>query len=386
MTRFTSKPILSSVLVCLIALLCLHSVQPFKSRPKEEYYAQLETLCYPQDLYHRVYQPYQKSKGTFYWLDLFMNKLENYSNIVFKYGSRFLYKNMSSKSYYEPYSNDQAIEFYQNTFDLSNYVIAVNNQKTFLHNPDSKTFLTLFDGCYLEKNSGFNKLYRTVEKLSPLKSKLFVDKSQEDHTATLFKVLYQVGRGLLYLLQNEHHSIDIVPENVGYRKINDFVIFKLMNPLGIRSQCDPNNFAKYMSKEFLQLYKTIENDDTPEGLKFIQDKLNVCGNIILKEFLLLFEGISKAYPVNKFMFSWNACFDIEAKNTFCPQKLKDLLARKPEQTDTLIKVLNGKHYTYLNPDELMLQVLELVGGYLESGFDLQEVRENHQSSLLRLEM
>ena len=265
-------------------------------------------------------------------------------------------------------------------------MIAVNNQKTFLHTPDSKTFLTLFDGCYLEKNSGFNKLYRTVEKLSPLKSKLFVDKSQEDHTATLFKVLYQVGRGLLYLLQNEHHSIDIVPENVGYRKINDFVIFKLMNPLGIRSQCDPNNFAKYMSKEFLQLYKTIENDDTPEGLKFIQDKLNVCGNINLKEFLLLFEGISKAYPVNKFMFSWNACFDFEAKNTFCPQKLKDLLARKPEQTDTLIKVLNGKHYTYLHPDELMLQVLELVGGYLESGFDLQEVRENHQSSLLRLEM
>ena len=386
MLTISNKQNFSSQVLYLITIICILTFQVSSKKSKDDFYKELGTLCYPNDLYKYTYNQYSTSNKVFYWSDFFVNRLTKSSDYVYKTGSTYLYQNKCVKSAYVSYSLTQAIEFYQNMFDSNDYKIGVNKESTYINNSESRDYLPFLDGCTLEYNGMFyNKLYFVKDHLNKMDKSVFKINTENDHMNTLFRILYQVGRGVLFLFQNNHYSNEIQHDRIKYIEVRNFQVFKLSTPISVRSHCDPNYFSDYMTKDFKKLYDKMSEKELPEEIKKIQDNLNICMNINMKQFLLLFEEISKNYPVKKNYFNWKSCFNIETENGFCSDKFKEIMGQSPDQTDTLIKILNGKHYNILNPEKLMVHILELIGTYLDSSFDKANIIGKYGSELIRTE-
>ena len=140
-----------------------------------------------------------------------------------------------------------------------------------------------------------------------------------------------------------------------------------------------------MKKEFQSLLKKSNSEEISPELGLIQEKLNFCSNVNLKQFLILFEELSNDYKVNKTSFSWKSCFGNEDENHFCSDEVSKTFAKYPEMTNTLIKVLNGTHYTYLNTDQLMIQIMELIGNTIDSKFDRANIIGDYGNEITKTE-
>jgi hypothetical protein len=386
MPRLSNKISFSSRVLYLLIIICILTTQLSLKKSKEAFYKELEHLCYPNELFKYVYKQYSNSNKTFYWLDFFVNKENDKYDYVYKSGSTYLYKSKTIKSAYAEYSLTQAIEFYQNMFDSHGYKLGINTEKTYIHNDESRDYLPFLDGCTLTYGGMFfNKLTYVKDKLNIIDKSVWGMNTDSEHVDTLFRILYQVGRGILYLLQNNHYSNQISYDNVKFYEVRNFKVFKLSKPLSVRYHCDPTYFPEYMTKDFEKLYKKIEDKTIPEEIERIQDSLNFCGNVNVKQFVILFEQISKQFPVKKESFSWRSCFNIDTVDGFCSDKFKEIMKSNSRQTYNLIRILNGKHYNTLNPESLMVSILELVGTYLDSSFDKSNIIGQYGSELIRTE-
>ena len=140
-----------------------------------------------------------------------------------------------------------------------------------------------------------------------------------------------------------------------------------------------------MTKEFKRIFKESNSENVLPELGLVQEKINFCSNVNLKKFLMLFEQLSSKYKVRKTSFSWKSCFGDENESFFCSEEVKKTFAKYPELTNSLIKVLNGKHYTHLNTEFLMTHVMELIGNILNSKFDRANIVGNFGVDITKTE-
>ena len=140
-----------------------------------------------------------------------------------------------------------------------------------------------------------------------------------------------------------------------------------------------------MKKEFKRVFKESKPDAILPELGIFQEKVNFCSNVNLKKFLMLFEKLSDKYKVRKTSFRWSSCFGVENENYFCSEEVKKTFAKYPEMANTIVKILNGKHYTHLNSEYLMTHVIEILGNTLDSSFDRVNIIGNFGQDITKTE-
>ena len=116
--------------------------------------------------------------------------------------------------------------------------------------------------------------------------------------------------------------------------------------------------------------KRANSHSLPEQILQIQSNLNLCGNINIKQYLLLFEAISKKFPFNKnISFNWRTCFKDDGSDDICPQSLKKSFQVNFLDTRVLISVLNKTHYANMKPSDAMKSILRIIGNSLSTDFN-----------------
>lgn len=152
-----------------------------------------------------------------------------------------------------------------------------------------------------------------------------------------------------------------------------------------RSDCDPSFFPGYLSNKFKRVLRESKPGAAHPQLAQVHKKLNVCSNIAVKRYVVLFEELSRKFAHRSSRFSWRACFDIQTPPGFCPDKLRHALGQLPKDKDALVDILNAKHYIELKPAKLLLHVLSLVGNALDNAFDRRVLEQHTDLGLVRLE-
>jgi hypothetical protein len=219
----------------LFFLLCLSFIIPSTTcKSKEKFYQEIQDLCYSKGEFLSLYEIY--TTKSFSWLDLILKKISKYNNYFFKSGSSFLLKDKSEKAANMSYSSTEALEFYINNYHKEDYVIGLNNKNTFLNNKESRDYLIYLDHCYLYVASGigYNYLHYSKDFIKVLNKNLFDLPNNTLYMKEILSMMYQIGRGLLYLFQNNYYSIGLSVENVKYSDSRGFKIYKLAHPLNIR--------------------------------------------------------------------------------------------------------------------------------------------------------
>ena len=124
-----------------------------------------------------------------------------------------------------------------------------------------------------------------------------------------------------------------------------------------------------MTKEFIKVYKKLTSENIPEEMQNISKNLNICGNINLKQFLLLFENVSSKFPFQGKSFKWESCFEGDALHQACPDKLKKKIKENPLKSQAVIRVLNSDHYGYMLPSQNLKLILALLANTFSENFD-----------------
>ena len=237
MTRSLSRKNLSSSLVYLytsllvLALLTSYTVQV----SKDDFYKFINSMCYSKELYTEMYQKYD-SKYEFYWTDFFIQRDTSKEGYKFKPGTTYLFLEKIKDAKNMPFSFIEVIEFYNLYFKGMGYRPSVNTKKTVLYNPDGRDFLPLFDSCYMYEARGifYNKLNYTIEPLVPIIYLNFLKLDEEEYFNELLSIAYQVGKGLLFLFQNNYHYLRIDKDIIGFRNTRGLNVYKLGSPTLIR--------------------------------------------------------------------------------------------------------------------------------------------------------
>lgn len=372
----------SSLLLLFTISLCAHSTS---AKSSSDYYTDLKRLCFTQQDFESIYGIY--SSSIFSWLDLFFVKIKAYDNYLFKPGSTYLLKHKYQKSYYMSYSANEAIDFYLRHFNDDDYVIGSNSSKTLLTNPDARDYLVFLDNCYLkEVTAGYNYLHYTKEFLHNVTPQHFDFAEIRDYYAELFSLMYQLGRGLLYLFQHNHYSIGIALDNVKTLNPRDMNVYKLADPLHHRSHCDLKFFPEFVTKSFTKILKSATKSNVPQQLQSIRRNLNICGNINIKQFLVLIEQISAKFPFqSNGSFLWKNCFVKSENVVSCPGELKASLRMFPGEANMIIKTLNGEHYENLSPADTMKGILRVLAFQISKDFDFKILEGQNGSDVVNKE-
>jgi hypothetical protein len=230
---FTIKSLSFTIAVTLLIISLPQFIQSSFGKTKEEFYEELESLCYPNDLYEKLHETYEMD--SFYWTDFFFNKMKSKKKFIFKHGTTFLFKNKAEKSTNMSYSSNQAIEFYQTYVDVDDYKFGINTEKTFLNNPESRNYLMSMNACtFYKTNFGYNYLNYAKEKQEGLSKDIFELGSEEDYSMSLFKIMYQLARGMFFVFNNDHYYSELSLEMIKYANYRNFKSFKFKNPTKIR--------------------------------------------------------------------------------------------------------------------------------------------------------
>jgi hypothetical protein len=235
MSRLTiTKSLSFAITVCLLITCLPKFITSSFGKTKDQFYKELDELCYPNDIYDKIYETYA-TKDRFYWTNFFMAGQSSKTKFIFRRGTTFFFKNKEEKSVNMSYSSNQAIEFYQNYVDMEDYEFGVNTEKSFLNNPESRHYLMRLDGCTFKKTGlGYNYLHYAKEKQYKLVKSLFENKSEEEYSMVLVKMMYQLARSLLYIFNNDHYLSEFSAESVKYTNLRNFNSFKFNNPTKIR--------------------------------------------------------------------------------------------------------------------------------------------------------
>ena len=142
---------------------------------------------------------------------------------------------------------------------------------------------------------------------------------------------------------------------------------------------------KYISPAFVKLLKDSSESTTPQELKDIQENLNICSNVNIKQLLMTIQEIANNFPKNKLKFNWTACFAGDTSLTHCPDILSESIRNHPDEARSLIKVLNGIHYSERNYIKTLNDILVILGRALYENFNISEVSEGKTLMPLRLE-
>ena len=222
-----------SIIVSLL-IFSLFDMTISASKSKDEFYEEIKTFCYPKNLFDNIFEIYNAKDG-FYWTDFFFKKDYSKNNFYFEKGSTFLLENISLRAANMNYSSNQALEFYQTYFEEQRYTKGKNTKKTIINNPESRDYLPYMGGCqYEEVGIGYNQFHVPSEPLLPLTKEILSNSDEEKHVEVLFNIMYQLGRGLLYLFQNGFYSEKISVDLIKYSENRGFTNFKLDNALDIR--------------------------------------------------------------------------------------------------------------------------------------------------------
>ena len=185
-------------------------------------------------MFEKVYQVYN-AKDAFYWTDFLIQKIINNNNFYYTPGSSIFLNSTSFRAADLSFSTPESLEFYETHFNNGKYSMGLNTKKTYINNPESRDYLAYMGGCYFEENSiTYNQLYIPHEQLSPINKLTLTTVNQNKHVETLFNIMYQIGRGLLYLFQNNSYSSKISKSLIGFFEARNFQIYKLDNALFTR--------------------------------------------------------------------------------------------------------------------------------------------------------
>jgi hypothetical protein len=141
-----------------------------------------------------------------------------------------------------------------------------------------------------------------------------------------------------------------------------------------------------MQAKFKKLFSSTTPENIQSDLTIIQSKVNFCQNVNLKKFLILFEEISNKFKIQKKSFNWKECFESDNENHFCSEKLIKVLEQYPEKANSIIKILNGTHYTYLNPGQFLIHIIEILGFTIDPQFDRDNIVGQYGYEILKTEM
>lgn len=140
-----------------------------------------------------------------------------------------------------------------------------------------------------------------------------------------------------------------------------------------RFSCDPTKFSEFLTSNFNGMYKNATPSFTPPELLQIQNNLDLCHNFNLKKTLLMIE--EKGYMNSANIFKWKACFDAPDPKTFCPERIKTSIQERPQSAYYLLQVLKGHHYKIRNYINTTMAIVDVMGGALNSNFDINLVTE-----------
>ena len=205
-----------------------HSVE------KSKFYDAIDSLCYPHDIFKSIFSVYKK-KGVFSWTDYFTTKTSTLDGFVYRENSSFLFQRLERTAQDQPYSFVEALEFYKINFMNEDFKLGNNSPQTYLKNPEGRDFIVFMDGCSMFRSSKwYNKFYYNRENLNKLTAQSFSNSTEVLYNQEITSLGYQIGRGLLYLFQNNYHYLNVNPSEVFIRNTRGMNIYKLKQPLNIR--------------------------------------------------------------------------------------------------------------------------------------------------------